>query len=59
MEKKTLFMTGLITFMHGLYPSSFPTEKQLKAMELAGRRFTPPDFSTSFYRSLLLLAAEL
>jgi hypothetical protein len=45
--------------MHGLYPLSYPSQKQLDAMAGAGRPYTAPDFKKSFYHGLLLLAAEL
>jgi AcrR family transcriptional regulator len=58
-DVKMAFMTAFLTYMHGLYPLSYPTQKQLDAMEGAGRAYTAPDFRKSFYHGLMLLAAEL
>jgi AcrR family transcriptional regulator len=58
-DVKMAFMTAFLTYMHGLYPLSYPTQKQLDAMKRAGRAYTAPDFKKSFYHGLTLLAAEL
>jgi AcrR family transcriptional regulator len=58
-DVKQAFMTAFMTYMHGLHPLSYPTQKQLDAMAGAGRAYTAPDFKKSFYHGLLLLAAEL
>jgi AcrR family transcriptional regulator len=58
-DVKKAFRTGFMTYMHGLYPLAYPSQKQLDAMAGAGRAYTAPDFKKSFYHGLLLLAAEL
>lgn len=56
---KMSFMTALLTYMHGLYPLAYPTQKQIDAMVMAGMGYEPLDFRSSLYHGLWLLAAEL
>jgi AcrR family transcriptional regulator len=58
-DVKYAFMTAFMTYMHGLYPLAYPSQKQLDAMAGAGRAYTAPDFKKSFYHGLVFLAAEL
>jgi AcrR family transcriptional regulator len=58
-DAKQAFMTAFLTYMHGLYPLAYPSQKQLDAMAGSGRAYTAPDFRASFYHGLALLAAEL
>jgi AcrR family transcriptional regulator len=58
-DVKHMFMMAFVTYMHGLYPLAYPSQKQLDAMAGAGRAYATPDFKTSFYHGLVLLAAEL
>jgi hypothetical protein len=52
-------ITDFLAYSHGLYPLAFPSQKQIDAMPMTGSGYTPPDFKTTVYYGLLLLAAEL
>ena len=58
-EKVADFMVGFLTYMHGLFPLAYPSQKQLDAMALAGMEYRRLDFKASFYQGILLLAADL
>jgi AcrR family transcriptional regulator len=58
-SKKDFFMISFMSYVHGLYPLSFPTKKQIDAMSTAGREYIPPDFKDTLYRGILLLLRDL
>jgi AcrR family transcriptional regulator len=58
-SKKNFFMASFMSYVHGLYPLSFPTKKQIDAVSMAGREYNPPDFRDTLYHGILLLLHDL
>jgi AcrR family transcriptional regulator len=58
-SKKDFFMLAMMSIIQGLYSFAFPTQKQIDAMAMTGKKYTVPDFKGTLYRGLLLLLSDL
>ena len=51
-EEKHAFLYSFFPFMHGIYPYTAPTQKQLYAMQQAGVDFQPLSIYKMTYATL-------
>jgi AcrR family transcriptional regulator len=59
LHQKNFFMAAFMSYLHGLYPLAFLSQKQIAAMKMAGMAYEPLDFKDTFYHGVLLLLADL
>jgi hypothetical protein len=44
--------------MHGLFPLTHLSQKQIEATKIAGREYIPIDFKETLYKAILFLLAD-
>jgi hypothetical protein len=57
-EKKQFFKTMFMTCIHGLFPLTHLSKKQIEAMKIAGKEYVPIDFKETLYKAILLLLKD-
>jgi AcrR family transcriptional regulator len=57
-EKRQFFKTMFLTCVHGLFPLTHLSQKQIEAVKIAGNKYVPVDFKEMFYKAILLLLAD-
>jgi AcrR family transcriptional regulator len=57
-EKWGFFKTMFLTCMHGLFPLTHLSQKQIEATKIAGREYIPIDFKETLYKAILFLLAD-
>jgi AcrR family transcriptional regulator len=57
-EKRQFFKTMFLTCIHGLFPLTHLSEKQIEAMKIAGKEYVPVDFKETLYKAILLLLKD-
>lgn len=58
-KAKDTFTSVLFPYILGLHPMTYLSEKQLRAVQLAGVDYTVPDFQYMCYHGILLLLSDL
>jgi AcrR family transcriptional regulator len=57
-EKQQFFRTMFLTYIHGLFPLTHLSKKQIEAMKIAGKEYVPVDFKKTLYKAILLLLTD-
>jgi AcrR family transcriptional regulator len=57
-EKWQFFKTMFLTCVHGLFPLTHLSQKQIDATKIAGNEYVPIDFKETLYKAILLLLAD-
>jgi AcrR family transcriptional regulator len=57
-EKQAFFQIMFITYIHGLFPLTYLSKKQIEATKIAGKEYVPIDFEETFYKAILLLLGD-
>jgi AcrR family transcriptional regulator len=57
-EKQQFFITMFVACMHGLFPLTRFSQKQIEAMKIAGTKHIPAGFKEMLYKAILLLLAD-
>jgi AcrR family transcriptional regulator len=57
-EKRQFFKVMFMTCIHGLFPLTHLTQRQIEATKIAGKEYVPIDFKETLYKAILLLLAD-
>ena len=57
-EKRLFFKIMFQTCIHGLFPLTCLSQKQIEAMKIAGIKYVPIDFKETLYRAILFLLSD-
>jgi hypothetical protein len=57
-EKRQFFRIMFMTCIHGLFPLTHLSKKQLEAEKIAGRKHTPINFKKTLCQAILLLLTD-